>query len=207
MRRVFCSMLAVLALSAARADAVTIRDLIELSKAGLSDQVLIALIETDRSVFTLDAATLKQLKDGGVSDAVIVAAIRSGRTPRPEPVPVQPAVQPAPDAEPQPREPQVIVIDHHDQAQAPVAYPVAVPVYVPVVAPSRHILDDGRRLQPGFNGLGNGSVTTIVPTDQGLVKVRVAVPQNCVKAEPVFWGFGGKLRPDSWQPPPTVVCR
>jgi hypothetical protein len=39
------------------------------------------------------------------------------------------------------------------------------------------------------------------------VRARVPVPANCVKAEPVYWGFGGKLRPDSWQPPPTVVCR
>jgi len=28
-----------------------------------------------------------------------------------------------------------------------------------------------------------------------------------VAAQPVFWGFGGKLRPGSWQPPPTVLCR
>jgi hypothetical protein len=50
-------------------------------------------------------------------------------------------------------------------------------------------------------------VTTIVPTDMGLVRARVPVPANCVKAEPVYWGFGGKLRPGSWEPPPTVLCR
>ncbi len=117
---------AVLTLAAGRAEAVTIHDVIELSKAGLSDQVLVALIEVDRSVFSIDAATLKQLKNGGVSDAVIIAMIRSGRTP---------------------------------------------------------------------------------PTDIGVVKARVPLPPNCVKAEPVYWGFGGKLRPGSWEPPTTVVCR
>jgi hypothetical protein len=192
MRRVVIAVCAVLALAAARAEAVTIRDLIELSKAGLGDDVLIALIEVDRRVHAIDTATLKQLKEGGVSEAVIVALIRSGRTPRAEPA----APPPAP--APEPRQPEVIVVDHHDPAPAPApaAYPVpvAVPVYVPVPARSR--------------GLGrHETITTILPTDQGLVKARVPVPPNCVKAEPVYWGFGGKLRPGSWQPPPTVVCR
>ena len=82
MRRVIFGLITALALTAARADAVTIRDLVELSKAGLSDQVLISLIEVDRTIFTLDSATIKQLKDGGVSDAVILAVIKSGRSPR-----------------------------------------------------------------------------------------------------------------------------
>ena len=68
LRRTALALLAILALTAGRAEAVTIRDLIELSKAGLSDQVLLALIEVDRGVFTIDTATLKQLKDAGVSD-------------------------------------------------------------------------------------------------------------------------------------------
>lgn len=189
MRRVLLTVVALVTL-AGRAEAVSVRDLIELSKAGLGDQVLIALIEVDRSVFSIDPATLKQLKDGGVSEAVIVALIRSGRTPRAEPLPVAPA------AEPEPRQPETIVIDHHDApAPAPVAYPVAVPVpvYVPV--------------QTSQRGLRRETVTTVLPTDQGLVKARVPVPSNCVKAEPVYWGFGGKLRPGSWEPPPTVVCR
>jgi hypothetical protein len=185
MRRLLLVLLCVMAVSAGRAEAVTVRDLIELSKAGLGDDVLIALIEVDHSVFTIDAATLKQLKAGGVSEPVIVALIRSGRTARPEPLSA-PVQEPAPE----PREPQVVVIDHHD-APAPAPYPVAVPVYVPVYPTPR---------------LQDRSVTTILNTDQGLVKARVPVPANCVKAEPVYWGFGGKLRPGSWAPPPTVVC-
>ena len=193
MRRILIALIAVITLTAGRAEAVTIRDLIELSKAGLSDDVLIALIEVDRRVFTVDTPTLKQLKEAGVSDPVIVALIRSGRTPRPEPAP---AVAP----EPQPRQPEVIVVEHRDPqpapAPAPTAYPVpvAVPVYVPVPTTSRGL---GRR----------ETVTTVLPTDQGLVKARIPVPPNCVKAEPVYWGFGGKLRPGSWEPQPTIVCR
>jgi hypothetical protein len=191
LRRSLFACLAVLAVTAARADAVTIRDVIELSKAGLGDPVLIALIEVDRSLFAIDTATLKQLKEAGVSETVIVAMIRSGREPRdlPPPAPIVEAPPPAP-------EPQVIVIEHHDPAPPPVAYPVAVPVYVPV--PTAAI--DGRRRR-------DETVTTTLSTDQGIVRARVPVPPNCVKAEPVYWGFGGKLRPGSWEPPPTVVCR
>jgi len=90
MRRVFIALFATLALISARAEAVTIRDLIELSKAGLGDDVLLALIEVDRTVFTIDLATLKKLKDAGVSDKVIVALIRSGRSSAPELVPAPP---------------------------------------------------------------------------------------------------------------------
>ena len=198
MRRVLVTVIALLALAAGRAEAVTIRELVELSKAGLGDEVLIALIDVDRRVFSIDAPTLKQLKEAGLSDAVILALIRSGRTP-----PVEPAPAAAPVAPVETRQPEVIVIDHHDAqpqppaaAPAPVAYPVpvAVPVYVPVETRSRR-------------SIGRETVTTVVPTDQGLVKARVPVPPNCVKAEPVYWGFGGKLRPGSWQPPPTIVCR
>jgi hypothetical protein len=195
MRRTLFAFLAVMSLAAGRADAVTIRDIIELSKAGLSEPVLLALIEVDRSVFTIDTATLKHLKDSGVSDAVIVALIRSGRTPATQPV-APPVTTTDPDPEPA-REPQVIVIDHHDTpapAPQPVAVPVAYPVYVPIATTSRQFFRED-------------TVRTVLPTDQGLVRARVPVPAGCIKAQPVFWGFDGKLRPGSWEPPPTVVCR
>lgn len=197
LRRTAFTLLTVFALAAGRAEAVTIRDVIELTKAGLSDQVLLALIEVDRSVFAIDTATVKQLKDAGVSDPVIVALIRSGRAPRV--AESQPVAEPAP-YEPQPRpEPEIIVIDHHDApAQAPVAVPYPVPVY---------LTSPGYVTAPSRRSSRQDTVTTTLQTDIGLVRARVPVPANCIKAEPVYWGFGGKLRPDSWQPPPTVVCR
>jgi hypothetical protein len=200
-----------LALAAGRADAVTIRDVIELARAGLSDQVLLALIEIDRGIFTMDAPTVKQLKTAGVSDAVILALIRSGRTPPPQES--EPAPEPAA-APPGAPEPEVIVRyvdryvdrdvvryqDYQPPAPPPppvaVPYPVAVPVYIPL--PSRR--------SSGQHATAQRGVATTFPTDVGLVKARVPVPSNCVKAEPVYWGFGGKLRPDAWQPPPTIVC-
>lgn len=203
LRRTAFALLVIVALAGGRAEAVTIRDLIELTKAGLSDQVLLALIEVDRGVFAIDTPTLKRLKDAGVSEAVIVALIRSGRTPPAQ----EPEAVPPPDYSTV-REPEVIVIDHHDApAPAPerveVPYPVAVPVYVGVPSEAGSFGRNGRNTRHS----GGDTVTTTFPTDVGVVKARVPVPSNCVKAEPVYWGFGGKLRPGSWQPPPTVVCR
>src|SRR4029453_18496840 len=194
LRRIVFAGLTVLALSAGRAEAVTIRDIIELSKAGLSDSVLLALIEVDRTVFAIDTATIRKLKDSGVSDAVIVAMIRSGRDeaePAPAPMEIQ-APPPAP-------QPQVVVVDHHDQQPAPVAYPV--PVAVPVYVPLATGFADARILN------NSNVVKATISTDQGLVRARVPLPLNCVNAQPVFWGFGGRLRPGSWEPPPTVLCR
>ena len=200
MRRVLLALVTAIAVTAGRAEAVTVRDIIELSKAGLGEDVLLALIEVDRSVFSIDAETLKQLKKNGVSDTVIVAMIRSGRTPPPEPV-----APPPPEPEPQPREPQVIVVEHRD-VPAPQPQQSAFPLYVSY--PGAFLT--------GFPGVAAGPfirqdrqdrVATVLNTDQGLVKARVPVPPGCIAAQPVFWGFGGKQRPGSYAPPPTIVCR
>jgi len=69
MRRLFvvAALAVVVAVSfAARADALTVRDVIELSKAGVSDQVLLALIDVDRRVYTVDATAVKQMKEGAI---------------------------------------------------------------------------------------------------------------------------------------------
>jgi hypothetical protein len=197
-RRSLMASVLVLALSAGRAEAISVRDVIELSKAGLSEPVLLALIEVDRSIFAIDTASLKQLKAAGVSDTVIVAMIRSGRPAAPSPQELQPQPMPEPAPPADPPQPQVVVIDHHD---APAPQPVAYPVYVPVVA-------NPYAVNPyGVGRRHDNTVTTTISTDQGIVKARVPVPPNCVKAQPVFWGFDGKLRPGSWEPQPTVVCR
>ena len=168
----------VLSLAAGRAEAVTVRDVIELSKAGLSDSVLLAVIDVDRSVFAIDAATLKQLKSAGVSDAVIVAMIRSGREARVDDAVPPVAQEPAPMPDTQEPAPQ-------PAAPPPVPYPVAVPVpvdiAVPVAAPSVPRAGDGHR-----------AAKQIAPVD--------AAP-NCQAAQVPNWGFGGTIR----QLPPA--CR
>ncbi|HTI37540.1 MAG TPA: hypothetical protein VL484_08290 [Vicinamibacterales bacterium] len=175
-----------------RADALTVQDVIELSKAGVSDQVLLALIDVDRRVYTLDADSVKTMKAAGVSDTVLLAMIHAGRDDSTPPSDVQ---SPMPedaqfDQEPPP-------VDYGNvteirEVPVPVPVPVAVPVAVPVVSGDRH----------------HNRISTIVTTDTGAaVRVNVPVPANCLKAEPVYWGNGGKRRPGTWEPPPQIVCR
>ena len=190
MRRIGLFVLPLITLFPLSASALTVRDVVELTRAGLGEDIILALIEVDPSVFPIDNETLKSLKGAGVSQRVIVAMIRSGRT-QPPPADSAPAEVSAP-------EPQVIVIDHHD-APAVQQVPVAVPVYVPYAVTSTHRggadgrlghaadpYDAARRIE-GRQGVRLDSVTDVGRTP----------PQ------PVYWGFGGHLRPDAWQPTPT----
>lgn len=154
-----------LALCPVRADAVTLRELIDLTKAGVGEEVLLALIEIDQRVFPIDPATIRALKDAGVSDKVIVAIVKSGRTPAP-PSDVEPLVV-APDPPP----PQVVVVERERPVVREVGVPVPVYIAVPVDRRSKAVDDvrDDRSRKP---------------------------------AEPVYWGWGGKRRPDAWQPSP-----
>lgn len=159
---------------AAQTQTVTVRDIVSLSRAGLGEEALIALIDVNRPVFPVDVDTLKSLKDAGVSQAVIVAMIRSGRTPPPEPppqaLPVESVAVPDEPAFPVP----VVVVEHHERVRE---VPVAVPVYVAV--PVRR--DRGDHARP----------PSVRPKP----------------AEPVYWGWGGTLRPDAWKPTAADVQR
>lgn len=77
-----CLALAVIACLVAPATAalaVSTRDLVALAQAGLSDDVLVALIEADGTVFSLDAPRILELRQQGLSERVIMAMLRSGR--------------------------------------------------------------------------------------------------------------------------------
>jgi hypothetical protein len=189
MRRVLLPLLLVSALATGRAEAVSVNDIIALARAGLGDEVLLALIEVEGSVFTIDKATLTRLKEAGVSERVIVAMVKSGRTP--PPAPEAGAIVPA--ADDSPPEPQVVVIEHDRPIVQQVVVPVAVPVYVPLVSRRTfraHTLrvDDHRRIgiAPDF-GVG-------VAVDPDPLHERIHK-----KAEPEYWGWGGKARPDGWK--------
>jgi hypothetical protein len=179
MRRLVLLCLTIAVFGAARADAVTLREIVELSKTGLSDEVLLALIDIERRAYPVDPDTLKMLKDSGVSERVIIAMIRSGRSGPPAP---EPPVAPAPQLEPAPQ-PQVIVIDHHDHDAAPPVREVAVPVPVYVTVPvyvrtPRHA---GRRAD---------SVPAHAPASSvGLPHSRIglAAPPPLPTSDPPYW--------------------
>ena len=122
--RLLIMVVALIGVSISRAEAITLREIVELTRAGLSDDILLALIEVDQRVFEIDPDTLKALKAAGVSTRVIVAIVKSGRTPAP---PVEPIVDIVP---PDPPPPQVVVVDRPVVREVAVAVPV--PVYVAV---------------------------------------------------------------------------
>jgi len=82
MRAAFC-LLVVLALVPTSASAVSVQEIVWLSKAGVSEQVVLALIDRDKTIFAIDPAELVSLKDEGVSETIILAMLRSGRQPLP----------------------------------------------------------------------------------------------------------------------------
>jgi hypothetical protein len=184
MRLLIAALALLLTGAVSRAEALTIRDVIELTKAGLSDEVLLALIDVDGGVYASDAETLKALKEAGVSERVMVALVRSGRERRvPEP---PPAAFEEPEPPPQP---QVIVIEHHEPRVQQVVVPV--PVYVPVYT----TVPRGHRRSEGV----------VETTQDAFVPFQSRPPavRQEPRSEPVYWGFGGKLRPDAWgQPAP-----
>lgn len=190
-------------------EAVTIRDIIELSRAGLSPQVLVALIETDGSRFDLEPGQILELKAEGVDDAVIIAMVRSGRVQQPQPL--QTAEQPAGSTDE----------DRSNAGQrdkrknrrerrrwsefVSVPVPVFVP-FVPLYGFHGHVIQrqiPAPALDPSqFSSFG---------TRFGMHGDRRNLssclsPGSCLVSpdalnEPVYWGWGGKRRPDTWGQP------
>lgn len=185
---------AALTTGASRAEAITLAEIMQLTKAGLNEEVLLALIEVDQRVFAIDPDTLKQLKDAGVSPRVIVAIVKSGRTPQPQPEPIIPPE----DVRLDPPDPQVVVVDR------PVIHevPVAVPVYVAVGDWSRGRRRDRTATTYRPTLTLPPTTLTLPPTLPSTVSPLVDRPEPRKRAEPVYWGWGGKLRPDAWQPTP-----
>jgi hypothetical protein len=180
---------------AARAEAMTVKDIIDLTRAGLGEEALIALVEVDGSVFSIDKETLMSLKTAGVSDRVIEAMIRSGRMPQnvvPAPAPTIQTVPQAVPAVVAAPEPQVIVIEHETPIVQQVAVPV--PVFVPVAS---------RRVR-GHRQVAVQHVQSVTDLSAGLGVPAVGIsvhPDPAPRpAKQVYWGWGGKLRPDAWKP-------
>src|SRR5262249_38708587 len=83
-----------------RASAVTIQELLEF-KGKLSDEVLVALIESDGSVFHLSIGDVASLKEKGLSEKVILAMLKTAskqraETPAAPMAPAQPVYTPPP---------------------------------------------------------------------------------------------------------------
>src|SRR5258708_2566285 len=62
-----------------RAFAVTVDQIVQLTKAGISEPVILALIDRDHNILAIDPEQIVTLKQEGVSDSVLIAMLKSGR--------------------------------------------------------------------------------------------------------------------------------
>ena len=72
---------------------ITVDQIAALSRAGVSDAVIIAMIERDQPIFTIDAAEIVRLREDGLSEQLIIAMLASDNRPWEE-VPLSPAPPP-----------------------------------------------------------------------------------------------------------------
>ena len=167
--------------AASPALAVSVKDLIALSHEGVSDAVLVALIETDGSRFTLKADDIRQHKADGLSDSIIVAMIKTARPARDNARPVQ-QEDPAPYPQPEP-----------EQIYPPPSAPISPPIFVQQTVVQKVEVQAPRPRR-------EYAAPVYIP-------VYIAVPTKPVevkKEEPVYWGWGGQRRPDAWKEPVII---
>jgi hypothetical protein len=157
--------------AAGTASALTLLDLLKLKTAGISDDVLVAVINADPTVFQLTPDDIVMLRKNGLSDKVIIALLMTVN--RPPRLPAAPAVPLVESPVPQiPQVPQItpppVVVNvtqtveqHVEQAEPRVIYQS-----VPVVIPVGRVHDRERDREPL-----------------------------------IFWGHGGQRRTDSWSTP------
>lgn len=72
-------LLAIALVVPATASALTVDEVVSLVRGGVSDAVILTLIDRDKSIFTLDPDQVVSLKAQGVSEPVILAMLKSGR--------------------------------------------------------------------------------------------------------------------------------
>ncbi len=79
MKAACLALLLMLLLVPVPASAVTVQQVVALSKAGVSEAVILALIDRDKSIFTIDPDQLVALKADGLSENIVLAMLKSGR--------------------------------------------------------------------------------------------------------------------------------
>lgn len=67
------------ALVPSAASAVTLDEIMGLARAGVTDAIILALIDRDKTVFTIEPEQIVKLQRDGLSEAVILALLKSGR--------------------------------------------------------------------------------------------------------------------------------
>jgi hypothetical protein len=80
LKKLFGPSLLILAVATAvPASAVTLDQVVALSKAGVSEAIILALIDRDKTILTIEPDQLIALKNDGISETIVVALLKSGR--------------------------------------------------------------------------------------------------------------------------------
>ena len=182
LRVAVCVMIAVIALTGPRARAVTLEEVVELSQAGIGEVVLVELIEMDDIAYLLTPTGLRSLKGAGVSDQVLLALLRGGRSADGH----WPATA-------QPDERRRTTRSDGCRGRTRAACEPVVTRIVPV--PTRLARGvGGRQRAPGpRTTFGFGGVSGF-----SSLSTRMTHTGTSARREPVYWGWGGKKRPGSW---------
>ena len=85
--RIMLPVALLLVLLSGTASALTVQEVVALSKAGVSDEVLLSLIERDKTIFAIDNDQLIALTRDRISEKLVLAMLRSGRQEPPPPAP------------------------------------------------------------------------------------------------------------------------
>lgn len=166
LRLLFVCLLALGVASTRVAAATTADQLIALQRAGLDDDILIALIQTDGSIFHLSAEDILDLHRQGLSNKVIRAMQETAK------------VETAPTETAQAEQRQAV------RSEAP----GVVNVYQTVT--------QRVETRPDY--------PVPVYTIPVAVPVYISRPVVPRAAAPVYWGWGGQRRPDSWDDRPVA---
>ncbi|HEX5217893.1 MAG TPA: hypothetical protein VFV98_20675 [Vicinamibacterales bacterium] len=213
------AVLLVIGPAATLAYAVSIADLVNLRANGVSDEILIALIQNDGTVFKLSADDVLELKKRGLSDRVVLAMLLNGRrgqtnAPAPAPIPAPP-----PAAE-EPRAPSLGQVTPTDEAQR--SQRIDVDRQPAVINVSQNVTQTVEQAQPSsepqsvpvacnpygsvFPFASNCSASPAYPA-YAAYPVYPAYFSNGPardarerEAPRQYWGFNGERRPDSWAP-------
>jgi hypothetical protein len=78
-RALVLSCLAVAVMAPRAASAITLEEVLSLARSGVTDTVILALIDRDQTVFAIQADQIVKLQRDGLSEKVILAMLRSGR--------------------------------------------------------------------------------------------------------------------------------
>src|SRR3982074_1411855 len=109
--RWFLLILALAACTPAPASAVTLAEVVALSKGGVSESVILALIERDQTLFSMSPDQLVKLQREGLSATIPLALLKSGR-PSEASLPKSPVASAAPQPSGPPPPPAVVVVGH-----------------------------------------------------------------------------------------------